>query len=148
MATKEVLDQAKAFLCWDMFPNLTIKLIPLEQPVAFYMPPSTNTHTIVLFYPVPCDDYWPVLFLLFHEIGHYRQFQAVCAQGKEARFWECVNMATGAEKIAFEAESWELGKRVLTDFLSHCHFSEESQQSAVTQYQSYAACCLKSYEDE
>ena len=147
MAAKQLLDQAKAFLCWDTFPDLTVKLIPLEQPVAFYTPPSANRHTITLFYPVPCDDYWPVLFLLFHEIGHYRQFQTSCTQGKESRFWECVNMAAGEEKIEFEAESWELGKRVFTDFLSHHHFSEESQEYTITQYQKYAARCLNSYED-
>lgn len=147
MATKQVLDQAKAFLCWDTFPDLTIKLIPIEQPVAFYTPPTANRHTITLFYPVHCDNYWPLLFLLFHEIGHYRQFQAACDRGKEVHFWECVNMVTGEEKLAFEVESWELGKPLLTDFLSHYHFSEKSQKDVIEQYRSYAAHCLKSYED-
>jgi hypothetical protein len=148
MVIKQLLDQAKAFLCWDTFPDLTIKLIPLEHPTAFYTPPVSNRHTITLFYPVPCDNFRPLLFLLFHEIGHYRQFQALHARGADAYFWECVNMANGKEKVAFEEESWKFGKDLLAEFLLCHHFSKESEQDLIKQYCRYASHCLKSYKDE
>ena len=142
MHSKHILDQAKAFLCWDKFPDLTIKLIPLQEPVAFYYPPFSVDHTIIAFYPVPCEDYTSSLFLLFHEVGHYLQFQEYQQQGKEHEFWEYVNADTGMEKIRFEQDSWERGATILSQYLRNQHITEKN---LLLKYRKFAIQCVKTY---
>jgi hypothetical protein len=139
---KSLLAQAKAFLCWDKFPNLTIKLVPLQDPVAFYYPPSPTSHTIVIFYPAQHDDVSQALFLLFHEIGHYRQFQEYHQQAKDRQFEEVMNMVEGTEKARFEREAWECGAVLLAQFLKQVDLS---MQPIVQAYREYAAQCVKTY---
>ncbi len=142
MRTKHLLDRAKAFLCWDMFPDLTIKLVPLQHPTAFYYPPSATFNTIVVFYPVQVQDFSPCLFLLFHEAGHYLQFREYRQQGREQQFWEMVNMNDGPQKINFERDSWQQGAELLSEFLLR---NTIDSKSVMAEYQIYAEHCLESY---
>ena len=141
MLAKSVLDRAKAFLCWDMFPDLTIKLVALTQPVAFYYPPSREYHTIVLFYSEPCDDFSAPLFLLFHESGHYLQFR----EYGEQEFWERVNFVSGHEKGVFERDAWGRGASVLAEYLRK---QDLPVKEFLQHYRNYAELCLVSYEHE
>ena len=145
MLTKSVLDRAKAFLCWDMFPDLTIKLVMLKQPVAFYYPPNHEHHTIVLFYPESCDDFSELLFLLFHECGHYLQFQESRDRETEEEFWRLVNVVDGEEKGAFERDAWKRGAALLKEYLQRQSLPVEE---LLERYQDYAEHCLSSYEDD
>ncbi len=142
MYPKQIIEQAKAFLCWDKFTDLTIKLVPLKNPVAFYDPPSETYNTIIVFYPVRSDDFLQVLFLLFHETGHYLQFQEYHRQREEQRFWDLVNSVDGPEKRNFEREAWEQGAAVLKEFLRQYGIPDEK---VITQYISYADQCVKTY---
>jgi hypothetical protein len=142
MIAKSLLAQAKAFLCWDKFSDLTIKLVPLQDPVAFYYPPSPTAHTIVVFYPTQQDNLSQALFLLFHEIGHYRQFQKYRQQAQDRQFEEVMNMVEGAEKASFEREAWECGAVLLAQFLKQVAIPV---QPIMQTYREYAAQCVKTY---
>ncbi len=142
LISKQLLAQAKAFLCWDACPDLTIKLVPLQDPVAFYYPPSPTSHTIVIFYPAQHDDVSQALFLLFHEIGHYRQFQEYPQQAKDRQFEEVMNMAEGAEKARFEREAWECGADLLAIFLQHAGIPLQPIMQA---YHEYASQSVATY---
>ena len=106
---KSILNAAKAFLCWDMFPDLTIQLVPTQEAISYFHPPFDKS-TIVLFYQKDSRDYSTPLFLLFHEIGHYIQFEKMKKSRKESLFWQNINTPTGNSRIAFEQESWQKGK--------------------------------------
>jgi len=138
MITQHHLAQAKAFLCWDRFPDLSVKLIPLKEPVAFYYPPSKNAHTIVVFYAPEKEDLSQVLFLLFHEAGHYVQFRAY----QEQRFWEFVHLVEGPEKLCFEQEAWERGADILQEFLRQTDLPEQVLMHA---YSHHAEQSVASY---
>ena len=142
MLPKRILDQAKAFLCWDSFPDLTIKLVPLQEPVAFYYPPSPTYNTIVVFYPILCRDFSSPVFLLFHEIGHYLQFHEYRQQGREAIFWNLVNTIDGPQKIRFESDSWERGAVLFKKFLEQLGLFD---RDLLKQYEHYAAQSITTY---
>jgi hypothetical protein len=36
MIQKSILDGAKAFLCWDEFPDMAIQLVALQNAVGYY----------------------------------------------------------------------------------------------------------------
>ena len=62
MITKSVLDRAKGFLCWDMFPKLTIQLIGQRNSVAYFYPPSNMFGSIIVFYNADIKDFQEPLF--------------------------------------------------------------------------------------
>ena len=142
MMTKHHLAQAKAFLCWDRFTDLSIKLVPLKEPVAFYYPPSKDMHTLVVFYPEHAQDVSQALFLLFHEAGHYMQYGEYAQQGCQQQFWDLIQRVNGPEKMAFEEDAWNRGAILLQEFSQKIALSEYDIQSA---YADYAQHCLASY---
>ncbi len=117
MIDRSLLFEAKAFLCWEKFDQLSIKLIPIKDPVAFFYPPTKEIATIHLFYRDDTADFSPSICLLFHEAGHFQQWQRLSGSGKEDEFWYGLNLDKGNEKISFEAEAWELGRQLLHEFV-------------------------------
>jgi hypothetical protein len=140
MVSKEILNQAKAFLCWDTFPGLTIQLIEMQQAVAFFYPPSKKP-TIIQYYERGTDDFSIPLFQLFHEAGHFLQFIRLQQEGKEQDFWEIIEEPTGQGRIIFERESWDLGKNLLHDFIKNANLDT----SLIKSYGLFAEQSLESY---
>ena len=138
MISKHLLEQAKAFLCWDAFPDVAIQLVPIQAAVAYYYPPSPDAHSLVVFYQPDAEDFAPPFFLLFHEIGHYLQFQERQRNGTLADF----QADNGAEKAAFERDSWERGLIILQTFLERHHLPKER---VFAEYKAYADRCVMSY---
>ena len=116
MIGKAVLDQAKAFLAWDVFPELSIQLVETSQAVSYYTPPSGRS-SLVVFYERGKDDFSFPLFLLFHEAGHHLQWRRAEQNRRTQQFWDAVNLTTGPEKTAFEREGWDLGRDLFHKFL-------------------------------
>lgn len=115
--SKTVLDRAKSFLCWDVYPGLSIKLIELEQPVGFFYPPEKELSTILLFYYVDCQDFTESVFLLFHEAGHYQQYLDYRRDHNSAKFTELMNLDKGKQRLDFERDAWDRAKALLDDFI-------------------------------
>jgi len=117
MTDKSILFQAKSFLCWDKFPDLSIKLIPIKKPVAFFYAPG-NLSSIVLFYFEDDNDTTEPLCFLFHEAGHYIQWKLFqVTGGSENEYQKIINMDKGFEKLQFELQAWIRGKGLLENFL-------------------------------
>jgi hypothetical protein len=116
MVSKSILDRAKAFLCWDRFPDLCVQLVALEGAVSYFHPPS-RLGTILVYYDKKNKDFSAPLFLLFHETGHYVQYRKYREAGREKSFWEKVNTPTGDEKTSFEREGWALGRELFGQFV-------------------------------
>lgn len=116
MITKSTLADAKAFLCWDAFENLSIQLVPIQEAVAYFYPPGTDKKSILLFYAGNEKNMENALFLLFHEAGHARQWERLASSKKE-EFSRKINLDMGDEKIDFEREAWKLGKELFIKFL-------------------------------
>lgn len=142
MISQAVLFEAKSFLCWDKFPDLSIKLIPIEGPVAFFYPPTTDHSTINLFYETQTQDLSQALCLLFHEAGHCSQWQKFWAHDCTKEFWDFINLDKGESKIAFEREAWDFGRELLKEFLSKINMD---QNILMNVYKSYAAQSLLTY---
>ena len=138
MLTKDVLNQAKAFLCWDKYPDLSIKLIAIDEAVAFFYPPTNDLATIVVFYEKSSNDFSHAFFYLFHEVGHLIQNKKY--RGKD--FQEFINLDRGTRKIEFEKEAWALGKDVLKEFIEKYQLQKND---LVLQYDRFAHKCLMSY---
>ena len=111
------LQRAKAFLCWDKFPMLSIQLVPIKGQVGYFFPPRHDYSQIVLFYSDHNDEFSDAIFLLFHEIGHYIQYNHYAEVGQSSEFSLLVEKDKGPQKMAFEKESWQLGSQVLIEFL-------------------------------
>ena len=126
MVTKLVIDRAKAFLCWDKFPQLSIQLVALGDTVAYFYPPHNQRASIVLFYQKQEKDFYQPLFLLFHEVGHYLQYCEFKKRKNLRAYQRLVEAVEGDKKVAFEEEAWNLGQDVLHDFLRK-HFPQEKQ---------------------
>ena len=141
MISKPVFDKAKAFLCWDTFSDLNVQFIELQQTVAYFFPPSRDRNTIVVFYRQGNPDFTRPLFLLFHEAGHYLQFQEWKSSGRETHFWKLIDTHEGAIKASFEEESWTWGKDLLEDFARKNGLDE----SVLQLYDNYASECVNSY---
>ena len=133
MIDKSVLFEAKAFLCWDKFPALTIKLIPINEAVAFFYPPTSDAATIHLFYGAESKDFSRALCLLFHEVGHFRQWQQYTKDKREDEFWELTHLDKGDSKIVFEREAWNLGSDVLKAFIKKMKISIDNLESMYQQ---------------
>jgi len=140
MVAKTILDQAKSFLCWDIFPDLTIQLIELKEAVSYFYPPFARS-TIIVYYERGNTDFFVPLFHLFHESGHLLQFEEMRKAGRESDFWEAVNTTTGPSKVAFEKESWERGKKLLEKFVRGNNF----KNSLLKKYDAYAEKSIRSY---
>ena len=121
--------------------GLLVSILTLQTTDTVYYPPSERFNTILVFYPIPCQDFSSVLFLLFHEIGHYLQFHEYRQHDQEQRFWELVNTVDGPQKIRFEQESWDKGISLLKIFLEQYKLSA----NLLTHYQAYAEQCINTY---
>ncbi len=109
MMVKQLLDQAKAFLCWDTFPDLTIKLIPqsirqrfIHRPHPTGIPLRFSIRFLAMISGRSCFS----CFMKSAIIVNFRP----CIIAARTHVSGNVNMANGREKVAFEEESWELGK--------------------------------------
>lgn len=142
MINQSVLFEAKAFLCWDKFPNLSIKLIPIEEAIAFFYPPTKDVSTINLFYEKDTKDFSHILCLLFHEAGHFRQWQYLSDQNRIERFWRGINLDKGEQKIQFEREAWKFGEELLEEFLIKINLDKNI---LIDVYKSYAEQSLLTY---
>lgn len=144
MIHRALLFEAKAFLCWEKFDQLSIKLIPITGTVAFFYPPTKDIATIHLFYRSETEDFGQSLCLLFHEAGHYQQWRQWSNQGKEREFWNLMDMDKGDEKIAFEREAWDLGGQLLNEFMERLVMSHDHLRDA---YDKLAQQSLLTYHD-
>jgi len=141
--TPATLANAKAFLCWEVFDNLGIQLVPLRPAVAYYHPPQNNRHGIVLCYNPGAQDLSEALFLLFHEAGHARQWTQLQAAGRGDYFAAMLDSDRGDEKTQFEQKAWECGRELLERFADREHLAA----SVLAQYDLYGRACLLSYRD-
>jgi hypothetical protein len=142
MISKALLDAAKAFLCWDVFPDLAIQLVPLQHAVAYYYPPGSSLHGIVLFYDPAQRDFSEPLFLLFHEAGHACQWLQMQAGGQEELFHSLMGLDKGPGKVAFETEAWRLGKELFMQFAG----SRDLGPGLSGRFESYGQKCVTSYD--
>ena len=142
MISQSVLFEAKAFLCWEKFPNLSITLIPIEVAIAFFYPPTKDISTIKLFYEKNTGDFSQALCLLFHEAGHVKQWQKLSDQGNENEFWDCMNLDKGDRKVKFEHEAWQFGEKLLNELLAKISMDKDI---LIPVYKCYAAQSLATY---
>ena len=138
MIGKSVLDRAKAFLCWDVFSQLSVQLAEVQEAVSYFYPPS-DRKSIVVFYETGNPDFSVPLFHLFHEAGHLMQWEEYRESGKTDAYWEYVDMPTGPAKVAFETESWDKGRELITRFIQSQHLDH-------TLLNRYNACAKESIE--
>lgn len=104
---KAHLDRAKAFLCWDKFPDLSIQLIELGEAVGYFVPPA-KLGTLFLFYSKTDANKNNALFLLFHEAVHYLQYQA----------GSFVSAFDSQENLVErERNAWTLGRQLFLEYL-------------------------------
>jgi hypothetical protein len=142
MIAKSLLDAAKAFLCWDMFPDFAIQLVALQNAAAYYYPPGGSLQSIVLFYDPAQPDFSEPLFLLFHEAGHACQWRQMQADSREGIFARRMALDTGPEKAAFEAEAWRLGEELFRRFRENRGLGPELAERLAA----YGRRCTASYE--
>ena len=142
MASKSVLDHAKAFLCWDKFPDLSIQLVELGGAVAYFYPPTNQRASIVVFYKSHSNNFQEPLFLLFHEIGHFLQFCEFKKRRSLRKYRTLMEAVEGQEKVAFEEQAWKLGQEVLSEFLQHEGLQDEG---LLGEYVSYSQRCVDTY---
>ena len=143
MLSKAILDQAKAFLCREIFDSLNIQLIELLQPAAYFFPASSTQNTIVIFFEGGTSDFSRPLFLLFHEAGHCRQLLQWRRQGREEDFQKMMNHVNGSKRINFEKESWLLGKDLMEQFISE----KGIPKNVLEQYDDFARQSIATYKE-
>ncbi|HEX9934037.1 MAG TPA: hypothetical protein VGB38_02475 [bacterium] len=141
MVPKTVLEQAKAFLCWDTFPDLTVQLVELRETAAYFFPPSNGRSTIVVFHQKQAADFSRPIFLLFHEAGHLLQSEEWEKDGRTNDFRKILDESAGSIRAAFEQESWKWGRELLKDFLQ----KNGLDQDLLAAYDRYAETCMRSY---
>ena len=142
MISQTVLFEAKAFLCWEKFPNLTIKLIPIDEAIAFFYPPTPDLLTINLFYEKNSPDFSRALCLLFHEAGHVIQWQNFSDHNQTEQFWNNIQQDRGEKKVQFESQAWNWGEQLLAEFLTKINMD---QTNLINVYKSYAEQSLLTY---
>ena len=142
MINKSDLDAAKAFLCWDVFSDLAIQLMPLQNAAAYYYPPGGGLQSIVLFYDPAQRDFSEPLFLLFHEAGHACQWRQMVAHRQGELFSRLIALDKGPKKAAFEGEAWRLGQKLFEKFAA----SHGLTDRLYDQLREYGRCCAASYE--
>ena len=142
MVPKSLLISTKEFLCWEAMENLSIQLVPIQRAVAYFYPPLNDYSSIVLFYQTLTDDYSEPLFLLFHEAGHAQQWRDYVIGNKAELFRRMLDLDKGPEKLAFEKEAWDLGKRLLLAFSTKRQLADDELCKS---FDRYAERCLQSY---
>ncbi len=142
MINKSVLFEAKAFLCLDKFPELSIKLIPIEDAVAFFYPPVKDVSTIIVFYNKQSGDFSQPLYLLFHEVGHFKQWLSLSEQNQEDEFWKLIELDKGEKKLQFEHEAWDYGEILLNEFFKQ---NEVNNVELIRYYKRFSEQCLLTY---
>lgn len=140
MVNKAVLDKAKAFLCWDTFPDISVQLIETQKAVSYFHPPAGRS-TIIVYYERGNSDFSFPLFLLFHEAGHYLQYREMEMQGRESEFWRIIDTPTGPEKAAFEKQAWEKGREAFKTFVQE----QGLEASLLKEYDKTARKSIRSY---
>jgi hypothetical protein len=141
MTPKSLLDAAKAFLCWDVFPDLSIQLVPLQRAVAYYYPPGNCLQSIVLFYDPAQSDFSEQLFLLFHEAGHACQWRRMQEDAGGGQFACLMALDKGPDKASFETEAWRLGKELFIRFAA----GRSLVPGLSERFESYCRHCVQSY---
>lgn len=142
MLSKTNLDQAKLFLCMDLYPDLSIKLIAIDKATAFFYPSIKDLSTIIVFYEKNQNDFTNPLFLLFHEVGHFEQYKAFLINNKVDEFCAVINLDKGTKKIQFEREAWNKGREIIEIFLEKYQIDKSK---VIDQYNNFAENCLLSY---
>lgn len=137
---KEMLDRAKAFLCWDVFEDLTIQLIEIQQSVAFYYPPFQQG-TIILYYERGIRDFRIPLFQLFHEAGHILQFKQWEQTGESLRFYEAMNSPGGPMRADFERDASEKGRDWLIRFMK----ARKDRNERIAEYDAWSRSAARTY---
>jgi hypothetical protein len=145
MIDHSVLFQAKTFLCWDRFPDLEIKLIPIQTAVAFFYPPKNKIPIIHLYYQSGKKDFTESLCFLFHEVGHYLQWDNESMFETEFNFFDLIDKDKGEEKILFELQAWDYGLQYLEMFLDKENI-EKNQ--VIKKYEKLKKESLKTYSDK
>ena len=141
MIGREIIDRAKAYLCWDIFPELNFQLVELQKAVSYFYPPSGH-QTIIVFYEKGNPDFSVPLFLLFHEAGHCLQYQEMIESSHESDFWCKINLPSGPDRVSFEKESWAKGKILLREFI----IKQNLSMNLIHAYEKQAARFLKTYQ--
>lgn len=141
--TKSVLDRAKAFLCWDVFPGLSVQLVEVQEAVSYYYPPGAGS-AIILFYDSGLTDFSKPLFNLFHEAGHHARYLQMKDDAKEDAFMKVLDTSSGPERAAFEKQAWEEGRRFLIRFIG----KEGLDPSLARAYDDHARRSIATYEDD
>ncbi|MBN1479009.1 hypothetical protein EH223_15060 [candidate division KSB1 bacterium] len=138
MISKSLFFAAKAFLCWDVFSDVSIQLIPVEKAIGFYFSPENAVHSILLFYNPGQRDFAEPLFLLFHEAGHKKQYE------KNSRTFH-ISMAepNGMKRQIFETEAWQLARMLLDDFIKKQNLENELLQK----FDTFARLAIQTYAD-
>lgn len=140
MIRKNVLNEAKAFLCWDRLKECSVQLIEMQETVSYFHPPG-NSSTILVYYERGKDDFSIPLFHLFHEAGHCLQFQRCEKLKKTSGFWDIINQPTGPERCAFETESWQMGRELFHSFI----MKSGLPSSVLEAYDDYAERAIQGY---
>ena len=87
------------------------------------------------------DDYTIPLYLLFHEAGHSLQYREMTENGTESRFHTLINIPTGPERVAFESQSWKIGKELLTLFMA----KNDLNSNILLRYENFAQKSIRTY---
>lgn len=143
--SKSHLFDAKAFLCWQAFDDLSVQLVPIRATVAYHYPPQNNRHSIILFYPEFQQDYSEPLFLLFHEAGHILQWKQLEKSGRIETGKRIMNLSKGRERVLFEEQAWTLGRELFMRFLDQDNLPRDELLKGYAEYQK---SCVNSYKDE
>lgn len=139
MVPKSLLFEAKAYLCWDLFDDLSIQLIPMHKATAYYFPPHNDRQSILLFYDDKSLDFSEALFLLFHEAGHVVQFKQ---PGGKADHDRCTQIPNGTERIAFEQRAWDAAALMLEKFLNK---QRVESRALIGSLRRFSQSCIQSY---
>jgi hypothetical protein len=91
--------------------------VPIQKTAAYFYPPQDDCPSIVLFYDPESQDFSKPLYLLFHEAGHARQWQHHATLGQGELFHRRMNLDKGEEKVAFEKEAWDFGRKHFITFI-------------------------------
>ena len=117
--SKAALDDAKSFLCWDVFTDLAVQLVPVLKETAYYYPADNEVDSIILFYNFDGEDSSEPLFLLFHEAGHKQQ-----AGRMGEKFREMMEIPNGVQRQDFEREAWRFARQLFIEYVEHHNLDE------------------------
>jgi len=145
LVSENMLKEAKSYLCWNVFEQLSVQLIPIQDATAYYVPPVNPFHSIMVFYERRQKDFSHSLFLLFHEAGHVKQWKESDLQQNNEKFFEKINLDKGTEKQEFECKAWHYGRELLETFLRDYDYNTDN---ILQHYDEYADKCIKSYRDK